>query len=62
MNVASVRDRIIHLMKDVGLRQVDLVKRTGASKGTVNQWVSGKISPSKKYDKKLAAALKTTLS
>jgi phage repressor protein C with HTH and peptisase S24 domain len=56
----SVRDRIIHLMKEVDLRQADLVKRTGASKGTVNQWVSGKINPSKKYDRQLAKALKTT--
>tara|TARA_R110002124_G_scaffold133116_18_gene295768 strand:+ start:817 stop:1545 length:729 start_codon:yes stop_codon:yes gene_type:complete len=55
----EIRDRIIELMKLRGLKQKDLVDATGASKATVNQWVSGKIAPSNKYDRKLAVALGT---
>lgn len=56
----GIRDRIIKLMKEKKLKQKDLIDLTGASKGTVNQWVSGGISPSNKYDRKLAIALGTT--
>ena len=56
----NVRDRIIERVKSVNINQAGIVKLTGASKGTVNQWVSGKIEPSKKFDKQLARALLTT--
>jgi len=57
----STRDRIIELMKRHGLKQKHLADMTGASKATVNQWVSGKITPSNKYDRQLAGALKTSI-
>jgi phage repressor protein C with HTH and peptisase S24 domain len=57
----NVRDRIIQKMTEKGVKQSDIVRYTGASKGTVNQWVAGKIEPSKKYDKKLAKFLNTTV-
>jgi phage repressor protein C with HTH and peptisase S24 domain len=57
----STRDRIIELMKKNNLKQKDLADKTGANKATVNQWVSGKIIPSNKYDRQLAEALKTSI-
>lgn len=54
MNTA---DRIIQRMAYLELKQVELVKLTGASKGAVSQWVSGKGNPTGEHLLKLADAL-----
>lgn len=57
----DVSSRIAKKMRELNLKQVDLIKGTGASKGTVNQWVSGVSIPSNRYDRKLASILDTSV-
>lgn len=45
----------------LGLRQIDLVRKTGLSKSTVSLLESGKLSPSLKSAFKIAKALDTTI-
>lgn len=47
-------------MAELGLRQKDIIERTGASRGTVSQWVNGISEPSGKYLVSLADCLHTT--
>ena len=49
-------------MKDLGLQHKDLVAATGASKGTVTNWINGVNNPTGKRLVQLAQALKTTSS
>ncbi|MGQ6276430.1 LexA family protein [Serratia sp. IR-2025] len=50
-------DRINQRMKTLGLRSTHLMDATGASKGTVSQWVNGGTAPSAKFISKLAEVL-----
>ncbi|WP_111895942.1 LexA family protein [Acinetobacter sp. MB5] len=56
----EVRDRIIQRMKELNLRQVDLINLTGLSKGTISKWISGTNIPSNTALPLLATALETT--
>ncbi|WP_169818658.1 S24 family peptidase [Suttonella ornithocola] len=41
-------------MEELGIKQVDIVRHTKASRGSVSQWLSGVSAPSVKYASKLA--------
>lgn len=56
----TTSDRIAHRMKELGLQHKDLVAATGASKGTVTNWISGVNNPTGSRLIQLAQALKTT--
>ena len=56
----STSDRISLRMKELGLQHKDLVAATGASKGTVTNWISGVNNPTGKRLIQLAQALNTT--
>lgn len=56
----SVADRIQIRMNELGLKQADLMRDTGAARGTVSGWVNGSNSPSAKHIESLAKALQTT--
>ena len=58
----TTSDRIAQRMKELGLQHKDLVAATGASKGTVTNWISGVNAPTNERLIKLAQALKTTSS
>lgn len=58
----TTSDRIAQRMKELGLQHKDLVAATGASKGTVTNWISGVNTPTNERLIKLAQALKTTSS
>ena len=58
----STSDRIAQRMNELGLQHKDLVAATGASKGTVTNWISGVNAPTGERLIKLAQALKTTSS
>ena len=58
----TTSDRIAHRMKELGLQHKDLVVATGASKGTVTNWINGVNNPTGKRLVQLAQALKTTSS
>ena len=58
----TTSDRIAHRMKELGLQHKDLVAATGASKGTVTNWINGVNNPTGKRLVQLAQALKTTSS
>ena len=49
-------------MRDLGLQHKDLVAATGASKGTVTNWINGVNNPTGKRLVQLAQSLKTTSS
>lgn len=56
----TVFDRIQERMNELGMSQADLMRSTGAARGTVSGWISGPNSPSAKYLDPLATALRTT--
>ncbi|WPO68747.1 S24 family peptidase [Acinetobacter haemolyticus] len=56
----TVADRILMRMTELGLQHKDLVVRTGASKGTVTNWLSGANDPTGKRLISLAETLNTT--
>lgn len=56
----SVFDRIRLRMSELGLTQADLMRFTGAARGTVSGWVNGSNSPSAKHIEGLSKALKTS--
>lgn len=58
----TTSDRIAQRMKELGLQHKDLVAATGASKGTVTNWISGVNNPTGSRLVQLAQALKTTSS
>ncbi len=58
--MTSISDRIIQRMKELNIRQVDLVEATGATKGAVSKWVAGTNIPKAEYLPALATVLKTS--
>lgn len=58
--IETISDRINRRMRDLNLRSRDLVSATGASKGTVSQWVNGNNNPSATHIPKLARILNVT--
>lgn len=56
----STQERLIKRAKELGIKQIDLVKATHASKGTVSNWFSGRDVPSAKYLIALARELETS--
>lgn len=60
MKNENMSDRIIRRLKALNLRASNLIKATGASRGTVSQWVNGGTEPSAKYLSKLADVLGVT--
>lgn len=56
----TTSDRIALRMKELGLQHKDLVAATGASKGTVTNWINGVNNPTGNRLIQLANALKTT--
>ncbi|MGP3589971.1 S24 family peptidase [Vagococcus sp. WN89Y] len=60
MKKISISKRIIHRMSVLNLKGKDLVTATGATKGTVSQWINGKNAPSFRYIISLANILKVS--
>ncbi|MCU5775198.1 LexA family protein [Winslowiella arboricola] len=60
MKSETMNERITQRMRLLKLRSVDLIKGTGASKGTVSQWISGDTAPSAKFLSKLSQVLGVT--
>ena len=58
----NTSDRISQRMKELGLQHKDLVVATGASKGTVTNWINGVNNPTGSRLIQLAQTLKTTSS
>lgn len=58
----TTSDRIAQRMKELSLQHKDLVAATGASKGTVTNWINGVNNPTGKRLVQLAQVLKTTSS
>jgi transcriptional regulator with XRE-family HTH domain len=56
----NINERIIAKMKELGMRQADLARATGATKGAVNQWFKGATAPSGENLIKVAQALRVT--
>ncbi|MCQ1053531.1 helix-turn-helix domain-containing protein [Acinetobacter baumannii] len=56
----STSDRIIQKMREHGLQHKDLVAATGASKGTVTNWISGTNNPTGERLIALCKLLKTS--
>jgi phage repressor protein C with HTH and peptisase S24 domain len=56
----NTQDRLIKRSKELGLKQVDIVKATKASKGTVSNWFAGRDAPSSKYLVPLSNILRTS--
>ncbi|WP_339057364.1 LexA family protein [Candidatus Regiella endosymbiont of Tuberolachnus salignus] len=57
MKTNTLNERIVLRMRDLNIKSKDLVRATGASKGTVSQWVNGGNEPSAKYVASLATIL-----
>jgi phage repressor protein C with HTH and peptisase S24 domain len=53
----DISSRIAARAKELGLKQVDIVRMTGATKGTVSNWFKGSSSPKAEYIGPLARAL-----
>lgn len=56
----TVADRIIAQMAKNNIKQVDLIRDTGLSKGTISKWIAGTNIPSGKNVSLLANALKVS--
>lgn len=56
-NMRDFSDWLAGRLKELDLKQIDLVDATGASKGTVSKWMKGPNVPSRKFVKKLAKVL-----
>lgn len=54
----QISDRIQARMTELGLKQADLVKATGAGRTTVSNWVNGNTEPTGVFPAKLAKVLK----
>jgi SOS-response transcriptional repressor LexA len=55
-------DRINSRMKELGIKQADIMRATGAGRSTVHGWVNGVNAPNGSNLTKLASALNTTSS
>jgi transcriptional regulator with XRE-family HTH domain len=53
----NINERIIAKTKELGISQVELAKRTGLTKGAVNQWFKGLSAPNGENLLKTAVAL-----
>lgn len=53
-------ERLKSRMKELGLRQIDIVNSTNASKGAVSGWIKGEVNPNIQFIEPLAKVLKTT--
>lgn len=53
----SVRDRLIQAMNIRGIRQADIIERTGMGSSTISQYISGRNEPKRKAIAVLAEAL-----
>lgn len=58
--MTTISDRIIQKMKETGVRQADIVKATGATKGAVSKWVAGVNIPKAEFLQDLAILLQTS--
>ena len=58
--MSDIRDRIIKKMRELNLKQVDLINQLGVSKGTVSKWISGLNIPSSEVLPDLARVLNTS--
>ncbi|EHS1723271.1 helix-turn-helix domain-containing protein, partial [Escherichia coli] len=58
MNKQTISERITQRMHALNLKGKDLVNATGASKGSVSQWMNGGGAPSSRYISSLAKILK----
>lgn len=56
----TVATRIKQRMNELGLKQVDLINKKVASRGTISLWLSGGAEPTRERLVKLAEILKTT--
>lgn len=54
----DIADRIQERMLEVGIKQADILRATGAGKATISGWVKGTTKPSSEYLTPLANALK----
>lgn len=53
----TMPERLKERMKDKRLRQIDISKAIGASRGTVSKWLSGDAEPNHEYTLRLAEVL-----
>lgn len=58
--MSDISDRIALRMRELNIKQVDLINKYSLSKGTVSKWVSGVNTPNGENLTKLAEILKTT--
>lgn len=58
MSKQTISERITQRMHALNLKGKDLVNGTGASKGSVSQWMNGGGAPSSRYISSLAKILK----
>lgn len=60
LDMSDIRDRIVKKMRELNLRQIDLINQLGVSKGTVSKWISGLNTPSSEVLPDLARVLNTS--
>lgn len=58
--MSEITERLIARANELGLKQADLIKGTGAGKTTVHKWFNHLNDPSAKYLDDLSKTLKTT--
>ena len=58
--MSEITERLIARANELGLKQTDLIKGTGAGKTTVHKWFNHLNDPSAKYLDDLSKTLKTT--
>ena len=56
----TITDRLNRRSLELNVSQADIIRATGAGRGTVSGWFSGANAPSAKYLESLAFALKTS--
>jgi transcriptional regulator with XRE-family HTH domain len=56
----TITDRLNRRSLELNVSQADIIRATGAGRGTVSGWFSGANAPSAKYLESLAVALKTS--
>ncbi|WP_198334121.1 XRE family transcriptional regulator [Psychrobacter namhaensis] len=56
-DLKQMANRIKKCMEEKGLKQVDIVKTTGVSKGSISKWLAGKAKPSGEYLLRLSQVL-----
>lgn len=54
----TIADRITQRMTALGIKQADIMRKTGAGRATISSWVDGKTKPSADYLPKLAEVLR----